>query len=131
MVDERHLVNSLRVDVALGYSCMYGRLGMAKSLIELAQTYGVEEDLLHLVEKLRELAVPDKDASHEELEQFVVKLWEMAIEERQLKVFELNREQAEKLADFLRGVDLFMQCLKSAAVKDRDAILSRLLAPPA
>lgn len=51
-------------------------------------------------------------------------------QERQLQRFDLTGKQAEKLADYLQGTRLLVDCLKLATVRNREGIMRRLLSPP-
>ena len=118
------------LDFALGYGWRYRHFGMAEPFIELALRISREQGLLSLQNELERLPVPGEDAPKNQCEEFAEALWQLAQQERQLQQFELSGEQADRLADYLQGTTLLVECLKLAAVTDREGIMRRLLAPP-
>lgn len=124
--------------IALDYALLYHWIYFSyipirplTKLVELIGNLSHKQGLSSLQRSLAGLLTPSEESTRLQHKQAANALWQIIQQERHVQVFKLTKEQNQALATYLTGVELLLQCLNLAAVKDRDAILSRLLAPPA
>ncbi len=95
-------------------------------LIDLLEEWGVPA----LAQRVARLGPPPAD-DDPAWQAFADNLWQLLEQERGfLPPQKPTAEELEQVADYLYGSELLVQCLDLAYVKDREAVLARLLRPP-
>lgn len=135
-IDHHNTVRSsaIALDYALFHSWLYGQFGWrsARPFIKLVREISEEKGFSSLLNRLNSANVHDYFAppTKSKSDQFPNLVWQIAQDERKLRLFELTKEETERFADYLQGMALFVECLKLAAVTDRKEIMANLLVPP-
>jgi predicted NACHT family NTPase len=93
----------------------------------LAENIGLDT----LAQRLRILTVPPANTSWQSWRKYTATMFAILHEERDLAhKWDFNQKEIEKINDYFYANELLIQCLKVAAVSDRQTVLNGLLLPP-
>lgn len=100
---------------------------LVRGIVELASEAGLPES----VRRLSSIIIPEPVARWQAWQHYADTIFTILRDEKDLgHEWEFSREEIDKLNDYFYANELLVQCLKVAAVSDREAILAGLFSPP-